>query len=71
MRLTVDHEDSVLIMNYLYNHCEVYGDEVELKDELLTDFLGKHDIWGIEKMLSGKYDDVISLPKDLRLIEES
>jgi hypothetical protein len=68
--LCVNHPDSDLIMKYLYENCDIHGNEVYLKDELLTDFLVQTEIWGIENMLYREFDVEIDLPRDLRLIEK-
>jgi len=57
-------------MEYLYDYCEIKGNEEQLKDEPFTDFLTQDEIWKIEKEIAYKLDREITLPEDLKLIED-
>jgi hypothetical protein len=72
MNLTTNHinpEISKEIMKYLYETNEVIGNEEYLKDALVSDLLGKHELIQLEEALSYLANEPIDLPKDLRLIE--
>jgi hypothetical protein len=73
MILKTNHPDkdiSNIIMEYLYDYCEIKGNEEQLKDEPFTDFLTQDEIWKIEKEIAYKLDREITLPEDLKLIED-
>jgi len=58
-------------MEYLYDYCEIKGNEEQLKDEFFKKFLTQDEIWKIEKEIAYKLDREITLPEDLKLIEDT
>jgi hypothetical protein len=72
MKLTTNHKDkqiNAFIMDYLYDHEGLQGNEEYLVDQLFTEFLSQSDIITLEVKLSEYFDYAIDLPKDLKLIE--
>ena len=66
-----DKDISNIIMEYLYDYCEIKGNEEHLKDELFTAFLTQDEIWKIEKEITYQTGEEITLPADLKLIEDT
>lgn len=74
MILSTNHPDkdiSNIIMEYLYDYCEIKGNEKQLKDEFFKKFLSQDEIWKIEKEITYQTGEEITLPKDLKLIEDT
>jgi hypothetical protein len=74
MILSTTHPDkdiSNIIMEYLYDYCEIKGNEEQLKDEPFTAFLTQDEIWKIEKEITYQTGEEITLPEDLKLIEDN
>jgi hypothetical protein len=72
MQLTINHKYANEIMNFLYEDCEIIGNEEDLKDEPLVNILGNGNrlaLIGLEIYLEKVFDFVVDLPTDLRLIE--
>ena len=72
MRIRVNHSDPEIaqrIMDWLYENEHVFGNEVELKDEPLTNLLPQSLWWDLEIYLSDIFDEDIELNKDLKFIE--
>lgn len=71
MTLTISNPDYAdAIMEYLYTHYDVKGDENHLADELLTDLITQPDIWAIESALEEIFNEPVTLPKDLKIIQK-
>jgi hypothetical protein len=74
MKLTINHKYADEIMNFLYEDCGIIGNEEDLRDELLVNILGNGNrlaLIQLEIYLEKKFDYVVDLPTDLRLIEVS
>ena len=64
INLKVDHPDSELIMNWLYENHNVCGDEDYLLNELLFDLLGSSEFIKLNIYLDDHYQDDITLDKN-------
>lgn len=72
MRIKVNHSDPEIaqrIMDWLYENEHVQDNEVELKDEPLTNLLHQSLWWDLEIYLSDIFDEDIELNKNLKFIE--
>jgi hypothetical protein len=53
MTLICNHKLSAEIIAWLYDNCDIKGNEDHLVNELFTSFLGSDEIIKLEKHLSG------------------
>jgi len=70
MILKVNHEFSDRILTWLYDNCEIKGNEDYLINEPFRNFLSDDEFIRLENFLSDEDDIQIDLPKDLILMED-